>query len=1177
MSVTDIAREADANQRKASDPAASAWVSANAGAGKTTVLVARVLRLLLEGPSSKGEPGKGTPPERILCLTYTKTAAAEMENRLFGALADWTALDDEALGERLQKLTGRTPDAQTLKRARRLFARTLEAKGGLKIHTIHAFCERLLHRFPLEAGVPPDFQVLEDRERQALRDAALYAVLDRAARDPGGRLGDALNHVVAATGEERFRDCIAAVLAKPEELRRILEAAEDVDRFAEDEAHALRRLLGVRADASEESLHQELAAVLDDAALDAAASALDASDKKTDKDMATALKEARNAPRRQRIAALSQALLTQAGEPRARVCTQGVAAAHPAVAASLTQARDTFFALTQELLALRVAGASAALLTLAEAITGDYEARKAARAGLDYEDLILKTVSLLRRSEAAAWVLYKLDGGIDHILVDEAQDTSPAQWQVISALAEEFFSGEGARETLRTIFAVGDEKQSIYSFQGAAPAAFGRQGRAFRRLAEAIGHPLHAVPLNLSFRSTTAVLSAVDAVFARQQAMAGLTWEETAIVHHAYRQREAGLIEVWPIEEPPERSDTQAFAPLDDAGTGVEAVDRVVRGVADMIAGWLRDGTLLPSQGRPITPSDILILVAKRDPFVRPMIKALKDRNVPVAGADRMRLTEQLAVLDLLALGDFLLMPEDDLSLATLLKSPLFGLDDDDLFALAYGRDGSLWRSLRASPDHRQAAETLEAWLARADYQPPYEFYAGVLEEHGMAMRRHMLARLGPDAGDAIDEFLNLALAYDRVEAPSLQGFLDFVRRGEAEVKRDMEQGRDEVRIMTVHGAKGLEANIVILPDTCSPPTAAARAAVIPVTRRGAPPDAAPHLVWALPGASKLPAIAEAKGELADAQREEYNRLLYVAMTRARDRLYVGGWANRRSRNAAAGSWYEHVREGLRPLAHEQQDGDGRTVLRHEESQEEAVTPAALPELPLAPRLPDWARRPAPKEAPTRVPLAPSSMVPYAAPQASGEQDVASPLDLADRARFLRGEVVHGLLQHLPAIASERWEAVASAYLARRSDELAPEQRQEIVRETLAVLRHPDLAPLFGPESRAEVPIVARLRLAPDSPPVEISGQVDRLAVLDDAVLIVDYKTNRPPPERAEDVAPAYVAQLAAYRAALRQMFPDRPVRCALLWTAVPRIMELPEPLLDEAEVRLTGDQGLRS
>jgi ATP-dependent helicase/nuclease subunit A len=1152
----------DANQARASDPAASAWVSASAGTGKTEVLVRRVLRLLL----------CGSDPESILCLTYTKTAAAEMQNRLLRDLADWATASPKALTVKLEALTGRPPDAKRLRRARQLFARALEAKGGLKIHTIHGFCERLLQRFPLEAQVTPHFSVLDESEQTLLRRAAFDATLTRAAEDSESLLGKALATVMAFTAGEYFRQVVDVVIAKRAELARMAAYHAGREDWAEAECLALKHLFGV-GEEEEEALIAKLAGALGDAEIDAALAAFAAfaPTAEIDKKAEAYLRQARVSAGEGRAAALNALFLTLGGgTPRAQFCSQGFAGAEPALVARLEAAQANFAGLNDKLAHVRTAEASAAVIAIADAVRAEYERLKLMDVALDYDDLIAKTENLLSRADAASWVLYKIDGGIDHILVDEAQDTNPAQWTIIENLAAEFFAGAGRSDTLRTLFAVGDEKQSIYSFQGANPARFGEVGRALRQRARALSLVWHDVPLNLSFRSTEPILAAVDGVFAGADARKGLIGEDdAAITHEAHRKGQAGLVELWTLETQEVAEPADAFEPWNEELAGARSVDALARRIAATIKTWLERGEPLPARGRNITAGDILILVRRRDPFTTPMIRELKRLGVPVAGADRMRLTEQLAVQDLLALADVLLMPEDDLALAVVLKSPLFGFDDDDLFALAYSRSGSLWSALNAKakddPRFAEAAETLSRLLARADFLPPYEFFSELLGADGQRLRKRMLARLGPEAAEAIDEFLDRALAYDRDSAPSLQGFANQLRGGDVEIKRDMEQQRDEVRIMTVHGAKGLQAPIVFLPDTCTRArTQGPR--LYPMKREGATFDEVTHLVWPPPGPSRLAAIVATlegcKDEMDRAESDEYHRLLYVAMTRAQDRLYICGWEGVRPREKKC--WYDLATDGLGKLL---EPGGHDGVAGRMVCEQTAAVPAvaAKHEESASEPLPHWALAQAPRER-ARAKLAPSRLAfGEAAREPFPDQEPLGPRALGAKSRYARGRLVHALLQHLPTIAPGDQERAARAFVAVRGADLAEDLREEIVAETLAVVREAAFAPLFQPGSLAEVPVVARIG------DYDLEGQIDRLAIVEGSLIIVDYKTNRPPPRTLEEVAPAYVAQLAGYRRALQGMFPGRPLRAGLLWTDGPRLMEIPSASLDAAERRLFG------
>ena len=1166
-----LPHETDRNQARASDPEASAWVSANAGTGKTEVLVRRVLRLLIAG----------SKPESILCLTYTKTAAAEMQNRLLDDLVRWATAPEGELRKELIALMWRAPKEEHLRTARRLFARALEASGGLKIHTIHGFCERLLQRFSLEAQVIPHFKVLDECGQAEMRRQAFDATIARAAEERDSTLGKALATVIALTSEEYFRQVVNTVLGKRAVLAAMMAYHDSRPDWAEAEGLALKRLLRVEAE-QEDALTAMLAAALTDSEIDALLQALVMHSATADDErLKSSLAAAKDVDGEGRASLFRTIFCTDKGEPRQRFCSKALKDAVPALCAALEEARDRFAALDLKLAHLRVAEASAAVLAFADAIQANSERRKQAKAVLDYDDLIIKTSNLLSRADAAAWVLYKIDGGVDHILVDEAQDTNPQQWTIIERLAEEFFAGAGAggaNGKPRTLFAVGDEKQSIYSFQGADPARFGEVGHAFKRRAEAAGLVWHDVPLNLSFRSTEPILDAIDHVFAKPQAAQGLMTLATSVIkHHAHRKGEAGLVEVWETETETKPEPAEAFEPWNEEAAGARSVDQLCRRIAKQIKRWLAEGEPLVSQGRNVKAGDILILVRRRDPFITPMIRALKHEGIPVAGADRMRLMDQLAVQDLVALADVLLMPEDDLALAVVLKSPLFGLDDDALFDLAYDRrPRSLWSQLRdkAEEDTRfaKACTRLSAWLARADYLPPYEFFSELLGAEGQLMRKRMLTRLGPEAAEAIDEFLDLALAYDREAAPSLQGFIDKLRTDDIEIKRDMEQDRDEVRIMTVHGAKGLQAPIVFLPDTCMLPRPQGPR-LLPLPRPGTSPGEVEHFVWPPTGHSDLAALSDAKACLQQSEREEYHRLLYVAMTRARDRLYICGWQGQTD-NPEKQCWYELIKDGLAGHLVEIANSDGTSVRRMESAQAAAVSQretkeeehkaAPLPDWALAPARPERSRR---RLAPSRLTLGPDDI----SQERAGEQPPLGPRALSQGGRYARGLLVHALLQHLPEVAPEAQERAARAFVAACGAILDQKLKDEILAETLAIARDPPFAPLFRPGSLAEVPVVAKIGEGETGSDVE--GQIDRLAVLGGELLILDYKTTRAPPLTLENVAPAYINQLAAYRLALKKLFPGHAIRAGLLWTDGPRLMEIPSTSLDVAECCLLAEQ----
>ncbi len=1170
-------------QADAADPSASVWVSANAGTGKTHVLTMRVLRLLLAG----------TPPERILCLTYTKAAAAEMSKRVFDSLSKWVMLPERDLARTLADFLGREPAIEEIALARTLFTRATETPGGLSVQTIHAFAERLLQRFPLEAGVTPGFAILDEETSRKLMREAIDQVIGGAARKRTSPMGRALEAAIAYAADDRFDEILADALSQRDWLEaavRMAPVREGGGAGLEAVEDLYRRHFTIRRDVTRAAIQAEAATLLSKAELAHVRTVL-LGGGKTDANMAAKVGAALDAATdQQRMEALSGLFIKTDGAPREKFLTKALAEKNPEIDPMLSRAQGRFVALWAEQQGAAVVEATMALLRLADAVQQRYTEAKVRRAALDFDDLIARTRNLLSTRASAEWVLFKLDKGLDHILVDESQDTSPSQWRVVEAMATEFFSGSGAREEVRTLFAVGDEKQSIYSFQGAAPEMFSEMGNRFAELGESTGATWRRIPLTLSFRTVAPVLDAVDRVFANTSRTPGVS----PAPHAAKRAGHAGLVEIWPTERAEDVELPDAWSPLEEQSAEPPVV-RLANRIAETIKRWLDNREILASSGRPIEPGDILVLVRKRAPFAAPMVQALKARDIPVAGADRMRLTEQIAVQDMLSLGDFLTLPEDDLALAEVLKSPIFGLDDADLTTLAFRerekasdpRKGTLWKALletgKTNPRFVEAASTLIRWRKAADFRPPFEFFADILDRDGV--RQKLIARLGPDAADPLDEFLNLALTYDDGAPPSLAGFLAFMRDGKRDIKRDMEHGRNEVRVMTVHGAKGLEAPIVFLPDTCSAGSAASQAGrPMKLDAMQRPVGVAVPFVWPVKGTSGLAPLQEARDALKTRDREERNRLLYVAMTRARDRLYVAGFEGRRG--PEPGCWYELIREGLAGAVERVADDNGRDVLRL------AAPQTATPEPPKvtltahqgAAPLPPWSATAVPREPQLTVPLAPSRLAPYDTddegeplptpppkdPQA--EPAAMSPARLSDQSRFLRGTLTHALLQHLPQIAPKAWPKAAKAFLAERGRDLPARTLANIASEAIAVLSDATFAPVFGPASQAEVPIVAVIpRPEGDGPPLRIAGQIDRLALLDDGALIVDYKTNRAPPRTLEAVAPVYLFQLAAYRLAVSEIAPGKPVRAALLWTQGAHLMEIPQQTLDTYATELWG------
>ena len=1153
-------QEAELQQGLGSDPAASAWVTASAGSGKTKVLTDRVLRLLL---------ADGTRPGAILCLTFTKAAAAEMATRLAQRLGTWAVAPAVKLERELFALLGRPPAAADLAVARTLFCRVLELPGGMRISTIHAFCQSLLRAFPLEAGLSPQFGVVEDREAASLLAEAQEDVL-AGPRTPRAAL-DALASLVPPTA---FAQLVSTLTRDRERLAAALRGTGSLEGLCA----AIARHLGLGHAAEDTALLAGAVAAVEEGVV-TAARLLEASRNANDQARGAKLLGwlARDAAQRAaRWGEWSEVFLTDKGTVRARLATKDVGARLAECLATLQAEAERVAEVEGGRRAARLLAATRALLHLGAPVLEGFAARKRARGLMDYDDLILAAQRLLQ-DPGSAWVLYKMDGGLEHILLDEAQDSNPAQWGIAAALTEEFFAGRGVEKAgaqpVRTIFAVGDVKQSIYGFQGADATGFGRWKAHFAGRCAAISSELRDVQLKVSFRSTAPVLQLVDAVFAAGPARAGVVEEGAELLHRPDRIGQAGAVELWPMLEADSAEPPPPWEVPDAPARTAGAEAMLAEAIAARIHHWIESKEKLPARGRAIRPGDILILVRRRTgSFVPRLLRALKEKQVPVGGADRIRLAEQIAVQDLLALCDVLLLPDDDLQLAAVLKSPLVGLTEAQLFALAQDRTGSLWARLAqargAETKEGRAADWLAALMNRADLVTPHALLAEVLGEH--RGREKLLARLGVDAADPLDELLNAALDHERRNPPSLQGFVQWIRRGGAEVKREAEAGGDVVRVMTVHNAKGLQAPVVILPDTVG---SGRDDRTMRWQMGGAAAIPHPIPLWAPRKDAHAPAFTALLDAEKRARAEEEHRLLYVALTRAEDRLLVCGWQKQppKTRPWPEGCWYDLVAEGFgragaaeAPFVPREFGAPAEALFVAAPLRRLDCVQAAEPKpdgrdapAPAAADLPIWAGHPAPAESGAKA-LSPSAI------PAENETPAAAPHGAADPTgrRFRRGRMIHALLQHLPDRAPAERAAAARAFLARPGQGLSAVEQAEALAEVLALLAEPALQAALGPGSLAEAPIAGRIGGA------LVSGQVDRLLVTADRVLVVDYKTNRPPPVALEQVPALYLRQMAAYRAVLRLAFPGRAVECALVWTYGARFMPLPGALLDAHAMR---------
>ena len=1162
-------RDAVKQQDNAADPRRDVFVSANAGSGKTHVLVNRVSRLLLLGG--------GLPPEKILCLTYTKAAASEMQTRLFKTLGEWSIMEEEKLRGVLNKLLGDESEQVDLRLARRLFAKALETPEGLKVQTIHAFCERLLSRFPVEAGILPGFDALDESDAKALRAEVWGDILKLAFEQPESETSWALRELMSTNANatvEGLRGWMG------QNIYKIL-AWEEAGGTA-----GLAELLGVDAQMSADAVKRAAWDDVPKQKLKAAIAGLRESKSNKQNEYADqfeALLSESNSVEAYDIYA--SIILKTDNLPRTQIGIKDCGEAaydffgEPKMAD--TQEMQAVAGTAARLHGVKILTASRAVFEISREFAHRYRALKAERRLLDFSDQIMLTRRLLKESHVSDWVSYKLDGGIEHILVDEAQDTSQAQWDIVDVIRD-MFAHDQIRDTPfpRTMFAVGDEKQSIYSFQGADPELF-----IGRTKAEEDNSHYSGIRMRMSFRSAPDILRFVDEIFVDQRAMEKMFSSDfvppaSDKVRHTAKRTVPGLIELWPLAPAPDNDHEELPwkpEPL-DASSEDSARETLAREIAKQIKSWLVNKEPVTVRQddeefiRPMQPSDVLILVRKRTgAFFNAVIRNLKWQGVPVAGADRLVLSDSIAVQDLMSVARFCCLPGDDLALAEVLKGPLFGISEEELFHLAYesgGRKIRLWAALKkySAAWAKDAAERLSEIINMSRVRAPYEFFEGVLSTpmpSGDSQLRLFYQRLSMEVADPIDAFLARALAHQRNDAPSLQHFIQSFLSDTAELKREFDGRHNEVRVMTVYGAKGLEAPVVILPDTSQKPDGKN------VLDNGM--LTLPDSTYARPGPSaETPQVLqEVRAAREEKLYQEYLRLFYVALTRAETRLLICGYFSGRrpatgpAQTAVEGCWHELAQNALVGLGAEELvtpfSNDDYKGLVFGAPPKSAATSTKVEKAETV-SIPDWASKARPPIAAKTGPrhVTPSTLL---AGAAGFETAARSPLNQTPD-RFMRGNLIHKLLELLPELPVERRDAAMARFLLGHSL-LSDAQRDEISATVMRVLTHPNFAQIFAPGSRAEISLAGRAAGLPEN--LRLNAQIDRLAVTEDEVFIVDYKSNRPPPLRAEDVSELYLGQMAAYREMAKTAFPGKTVTCALLWTERADMMILPDTLLNIA------------
>lgn len=1140
-------------QYASSNPENSAWVSANAGSGKTHVLTQRVIRLMLAGNA----------PDKILCLTFTKAAAANMKNRVFSTLSQWTMLEDAHLDQEIFNTINQKSTVKLRRRARQLFALALDTPGGLKIQTIHAFCESLLHQFPLEANVPGHFEALQEIEQANMLSLARTQVLS-------GDQSEAAQHYAALipfATDSTIENGLNAIISMRQDFLNWINGGVEA---------ALSKLydkLGVSTGDTKESIHKEvnqaiLANFKDIPTITAMAAN---SSKPTDLAVAEAFQTlVENKEPEKAFEQVRAVLLTKSDTPRKSMVTAFVKKELPDAEDTLGAIASCIMQGLDKIKALQLLQNSYHLFKIGAAVLELYENMKRQRGVIDFDDQIEKCAILLTRADIRDWIRYRLDRGIDHLLVDEAQDTSPKQWEIINAITGDFHTGETAANINRTVFVVGDEKQSIFSFQGAEPSEFDRQRKRLEKNVLSADKQFHSGQLDLSFRSTQDVLHAVDEVFSHPENLIGLTQSGNRPVHDAIRNNHPGEVQVWPLFAQEQIEQTESWLDPVDKKPADDPAVLLADKISNSIEEWV--GTTLPGMEEPLKFGDILVLVRKRDRFITAFTRTMKDKGLAIAGADRLTLTDHIAVEDLLAIGRVVLLPQDNLSLACVLKGVFFNISEDILFKLAYERDElSLYDKIvkiandETHPQFEISAtilKQLNVMFSIGHGSSVFDFYAYLLGK--LEGRKKILGRLGMEAEDVLDSFLDEALNFTNDRNGGLETFITELTNAEPVIKREVELDRDEVRILTVHSSKGLEARVVFLIDHCSAAWSEKHRPEI-LTIENKPNQSG--FLWLTSKEQHVSATVDSTTLISEAAEAEYRRLLYVGMTRAADRLVICGFRGVREPNYPY--WHNMVETALHESSTKiLNDAGDVTGLRWVSKEQPAIKPKTgeenIDRSININAVPDWLLTPAKSDPPLPRPLTPSGA--YALIDRENLSGEALQFDTKAEVNSIaiqKGNATHKLFEVLPDVKPEDRLVLAKDYVEKSCPALSDMQRDEIIKSVFNVFSDERFKIFFEGEGQAEVSLAGRLDIKSGS--MLITGQIDRLIVSDNQVTILDYKTNRQVPSNLQETPEEYITQLALYRDLVARIYKDKIITSALLWTQTPELMVIPEETLDRA------------
>ncbi|HAG53398.1 MAG TPA: hypothetical protein DCL21_06400 [Alphaproteobacteria bacterium] len=1115
-----ISQKATKLQLQASHPESSVWVSASAGTGKTHVLTQRILRLLLNDPFLK--------ISEVLAITFTKAAAMEMQNRLIEKLAEWVKATDSDLLTELEFLLQRKANAKDLINARILLTKVIDDSVGLNISTVHSFCETLLRKFPLEAGIPSSFTLIEDRDARKLLKKAWF----KAVKQQIDTNKDLFSQVANLMGEHSLTDAVNTILNQKNRFYKMLYHYGGINQFlvnlkeefkiiSFDEAALRSQILDFDIDTK-----NKLKDILDVALADGSATCMKLVDKLE--------KVLQKNGTQKDLTALYKDIYFTKDKPRAKVLTK-----KPAEKLSFDiedfkmEEFDRINAILDSITNLQNYKISQVLCILADKMFKYYEKEKLDLSYLDFNDLIDYSEKLVNKTEIQDWIRYKLDSKIKHCLIDEAQDTDMQQWNILHGIIEEFYFGQGQHEKPRTTFAVGDMKQSIYRFRGANPEVFDNIRQELDKKAAPIDHDFKVVGLHTSFRSTQAVLNFVDEVFNEPSRKVALDGINESLHHQVYKYDQAGRVEIAPLLT---KDDLVIDEEVNDYEIPVGAQktnDKLSLRQMNYLNVANKIKYLLDFENTP--PKDIIVLLRNRT-GMPDLIEQLTKLNIPHTGADEIYLSDSVIIDDLIAFAKFLCFENDDLSFLQILKSPAFNYSDDVLFKhfAEYKKQRKIptfYQYIRGIEEFNNVICKFDSFKQKANKVRVFDLYLEII--NSLELSEKLMADLGGSipaqqnqVKDTIDEFLRQIEGFSEL---SLLSFLDWFKKYSAKIKKNTANASDAVRLMTIHGSKGLEANAIFLPDCGldSVKDSLRKEKLLFKKDELAKVDTA--FIYKTRNTEKPTSLEEEI--LAKEEKlffEDDMRLLYVALTRARGEIYVSGVHDKG--DLSEYSWYSILQKAMEYRIERQSLGyskleDGTLVFKTAKLLDSPANKAKEEKESEEIELPAWINQNAAKE---------TGIMQERASYNITSAEYIEKLRERSQENYQYGNAVHKLLEELPKINADERELYLDEFLGNKQTLANPEQ---IKSKVLNILDK--YSQIFNLETS-----FAEVHIQGQSENKKITGIVDRITVLDDKVYVIDYKTG----QKNSEYILKYKQQLALYAKVLKEVYQDKQVVPAILW-----------------------------